>query len=78
MHIDSVLESLGEKGYYPYVPYVLMCFTVVCRAWHILAVTFLGLTPEFRCAYNESLVPGSEFLQPLADKEVLKSIDGKT
>ena len=58
MHIDSVLESLGESGYYPYVPYLLMCFTVVCRAWHILAMTFLGMEPDFQCAFNETLASG--------------------
>lgn len=75
MHIDAVLESLGESGYYPYVPYVFMCFTVVCRAWHILAMTFLGMTPKFHCAYNESLVSDH---RPLTDESEITKIDGTT
>ena len=75
MHIDSVLESLGESGYYPYVPYLFMCFTVVCRAWHILAMTFLGLTPPFQCSYNESLATD---LRHINNKTDLKGIVGKT
>lgn len=73
MHIDAVLESLGESGYYPYIPYLFMCFTVVCRAWHILAMTFLGLKPPFHCAYNESLYSD---LQPLSDKKQITEIEG--
>ena len=75
MHIDSVLESLGESGYYPYVPYVFMCFTVVCRAWHILAMSFLGLTPPYECTFDETVATD---LRHVTHKSQLQGIQGKT
>jgi MFS family permease len=74
MHLDEVLVSLGEKGYYPYGVYIFLTYTVIARAWHILAMSFLGYTPPFHCALNET---ESEYF-PVESKEACYAGLGST
>jgi len=54
MHLDEALDLLGVKGFYPYGSYFLIAFVSLARSWHILAMTFLGWTPDFDCKLNNT------------------------
>ncbi|XP_033634576.1 organic cation transporter protein-like isoform X1 [Asterias rubens] len=50
MELDQVLVFLGDFGRFQTLVYILICLAgQVPSAWHMLAISFLGAVPDYRC-----------------------------
>ncbi|PVD28437.1 hypothetical protein C0Q70_11024 [Pomacea canaliculata] len=53
MHLDDVLQVLGEFGRYQRVHLLLLCGFAILSAWHALNMVFVGAVPRFHCSISD-------------------------
>ena len=89
MELDQVLVFLGDFGRFQTLVYILICLAgQVPSAWHMLAISFLGAVPDYRCDAppgdqpEETAVPeadgGSVKISSQCEQYVNVSVDNTT
>ncbi len=58
MELDDALVLLGDFGFYQIIIYILICTAgQVPSVWHMLAISFIGATPDHHCKLPPDRLP---------------------
>ncbi|XP_072031893.1 solute carrier family 22 member 15-like isoform X3 [Amphiura filiformis] len=49
MDFDKILENVGTFGKIQKLHYMIICFSSLCGAQYVLSLTFIGISPGYKC-----------------------------